>query len=74
MWFLRPHWRVGIASVNNEEIFTARRLRATSAISDQDEEAIRRLPMTLRTVRADEMIVSDGSRPFECCLIASAFA
>lgn len=49
------------------------RLRTTSAISEDDVQAIRALPISIRIYRADQPIVRDGEQPTECCLIAEGF-
>lgn len=50
-----------------------RRLRATAGIEEDDIQAIRALPVSVRTYRANQPIVRDGERPRECCLIVEGF-
>lgn len=49
------------------------RLRLTAAISKKDEEAILRLPMTVRRMDGGQTIVATGDRPSVCCLILDGF-
>jgi CRP-like cAMP-binding protein len=49
------------------------RLRASAGISEEDIEAIRALPMTVREYAAEHHVVRDGQRPSECCLIVEGF-
>jgi len=60
----------------SSEVFTAalvRRLRTSDSISDEDIEVIRALPVTLRSYEAERVIVRDGQRATECCLIVEGF-
>jgi CRP-like cAMP-binding protein len=50
-----------------------KRLRLTTNISTEQEEAILRLPATVRQVRGGETIVRTGDRPAVCCLIVDGF-
>ena len=51
-----------------------RKLESIGRLSDQDKQAIFSLPMTIRSMNADEDIVRDGDSPNECCLIVEGFA
>jgi CRP-like cAMP-binding protein len=61
--------------VNDDYVWDAllRRLGTTSLLAREDAEAIRRLPVTLRSFQADQVIVRDGDRPSECCLVIEGF-
>ncbi|MBV9564424.1 MAG: Crp/Fnr family transcriptional regulator [Bradyrhizobium sp.] len=50
-----------------------RRLRTTSGLTADEEQAIRVLPVTVRSYGANQTIVRDGDRPTECCLIVAGF-
>jgi len=51
-----------------------RKLKATTAIDDDDIAAIERLPIHVKEVAANAPIVLEGDRPSQCCLIAKGFA
>jgi CRP-like cAMP-binding protein len=61
--------------VSSEDIPAAlvRRLRITSAVTDEDIKAIQALPITVREYPAERNIVSDGQKATECCLIIRGF-
>jgi len=61
--------------VNDDYVWDAlvRRLSTTSILGREDAEAIRRLPITVRSFQADQVIVRDGDRPTECCLVIEGF-
>ena len=50
-----------------------RRLRTTSAVTDEDIKAVDALPFSVREYPAERNIVSDGQRATECCLIIKGF-
>ena len=50
-----------------------RRLNTVSGLDDADIAAIRALPINVRHWEAGRTIVSDGSRPTECCLVIEGF-
>jgi CRP-like cAMP-binding protein len=50
-----------------------RRLRTISGIDEEDVQAIRALPVSIKQYRANQPAVRDGARPTECCLIAEGF-
>jgi CRP-like cAMP-binding protein len=50
-----------------------RRLRISAGISDEDIETVRALPITVKDYAADCVLVRDGQRATECCLIADGF-
>ena len=50
------------------------KLTVSNVLDNEDVEALRRLPIHQREVKAREAIVSDGQRPHECCLIGDGFA
>jgi CRP-like cAMP-binding protein len=49
------------------------RLRTTSALDEQDVEAIRSLPAVIKHYTPGQAIVRDGDRPAECCLVSQGF-
>ena len=49
------------------------RLRTNDAISDEDIDAIRALPIAVRDFPAAREVVRDGQRATECCLIVEGF-
>jgi len=51
-----------------------RRLRVDTHLSDEDAEALSNLPMQIKEVDADTLIVSEGDRPTKCCLVIQGFA
>ena len=50
-----------------------KRLRLTTEISTEEEEAILRLPVTVRQLRGGVTIVCTGDKPTVCCLIIDGF-
>jgi CRP-like cAMP-binding protein len=50
-----------------------RRLRTISGIDEDDVQAIRSLPVSIKHYRANQPAVRDGARPTECCIIAEGF-
>ena len=50
-----------------------KRLRTYDAISDEDVEIVRALPIVLRDYPAGRAVVRDGERATECCLIVDGF-
>jgi CRP-like cAMP-binding protein len=50
-----------------------RRLRTTSAVTDEDIKAVDALPFSVREYPAERNIVGDGQRATECCLIIKGF-
>jgi CRP-like cAMP-binding protein len=45
------------------------KLEALAALSDEEKQALRSLPMTVKAFRADQDIVREGDSPAECCLV-----
>jgi CRP-like cAMP-binding protein len=50
-----------------------KRLRLTSNISSEVEQAILRLPATVRRMSGEQTIVATGDKPSVCCLIIDGF-
>jgi CRP-like cAMP-binding protein len=50
-----------------------RRLRISSAISEDDVGEIAALPITVKHYAAEQAVVSDGQTATECCLVAEGF-
>ena len=51
-----------------------RKLDGVAELSAADRNAIRALPMAIRSFGADQDIVREGDGPIECCLILDGFA
>jgi CRP-like cAMP-binding protein len=51
-----------------------RKLETHSRLSDQDRDAIRALPLTLKTLEAQSYIVREGDPPTQCGVLISGFA
>jgi CRP-like cAMP-binding protein len=51
-----------------------RKLRVDTPLSDEDADAITALPVDVREVSADTLIVREGDRPTRCCLVLKGFA
>jgi CRP-like cAMP-binding protein len=51
-----------------------RKLESIVELSNEEREAVLGLPMTIRSVGADQDIVRVGDRPSECCLLIEGFA
>jgi CRP-like cAMP-binding protein len=49
------------------------RLRLTADLSDEDIKAIEALPIIVRNYPAERVVVRDGERATECCLVADGF-
>jgi CRP-like cAMP-binding protein len=50
-----------------------RRLSTVSGLEEADIEAIRALPITIRRLDGGGIVVQDGDRPTECCLVVEGF-
>jgi CRP-like cAMP-binding protein len=50
-----------------------RKLESITSLSEDERQAIRNLPLTLREFRADQDIVREGDRPWQCCLVLEGF-
>ncbi len=66
---------VGGQVLDREAILSAliERLTVVSGLEEEDIEAFRALPVTVRRVDAGHYVVRDGDRPKECCLLAEGF-
>jgi CRP-like cAMP-binding protein len=51
-----------------------RKLESIVDLSEDERQAIARLPVTVRDLKRDQDIVRDGDRPSQCCLILDGFA
>jgi CRP-like cAMP-binding protein len=49
------------------------RLDAIGSLSENERQALRKLPVTIRDLRADEDIVREGDRPWQSCLLLDGF-
>jgi CRP-like cAMP-binding protein len=61
-----------MSKTDNIEPFL-KRLRVSTKIDEEDERAIRKLPITIKQMGDDEAIVSVGDRPSACCLVIEGF-
>jgi CRP-like cAMP-binding protein len=50
-----------------------KRLRVSTEIDDEDESAVRSLPIVVKLMAIGEPIVSLGDRPSACCLVVDGF-
>jgi CRP-like cAMP-binding protein len=50
------------------------KLESITTLSDEEKAALLRLPMQVRSMRADQDLVREGDRPSQCCLILDGFA
>ena len=51
-----------------------RKLESIVALTADEREAVLRIPVTVRALKADQDIVRDQDRPSQCCLILDGFA
>jgi CRP-like cAMP-binding protein len=51
-----------------------RKLLSVFTLSDEEGEAIRRLPLQLADIKADQDIVREGDSPSRCCILIEGFA
>jgi CRP-like cAMP-binding protein len=49
------------------------KLASIAALSQEEEEAIWALPVTVKEIRADQDVVRDGERPSQCCVVVEGF-
>src|SRR4051795_5273338 len=45
----------------------------TAPLSEQEKDAILRLPLTIKDLRADQDIVREGDQPNQCCVVIEGF-
>ena len=50
------------------------KLRISNRLDGDDVQAIERLPIRMRDMKARQVIVADGQRSTDCCLLAEGFA
>jgi hypothetical protein len=46
-----------------------RKLRSISPLSDLEQQSLLGLPLSIKEIAADEVIVREGDRPFASCLL-----
>src|SRR5215204_7200938 len=51
-----------------------RKLETIVDLSDEERDAVLRLPLTVRALKPDQDIVRDQDRPSQCCAILDGFA
>lgn len=61
-------------AIHPQTIALIRKLESIAALAPEEKAALQRLPLRLKTVAADQDIVSEGDTPSECCLIVEGFA
>jgi CRP-like cAMP-binding protein len=49
------------------------KLTSIATLSNEEEEAIRALPLTVKEIRADQDVVRDGDRPTQSCVVVEGF-
>ena len=59
--------------LRSEHDALVRKLCSISPISEDEEQCIRALPLSVKEMGADEVIVREGDRPFACCLLIEGF-
>lgn len=57
-----------------DESLLARKLASVAALTGEELEAIRKLPLTVREIPARQDIVRLGDRPTHCCLVMAGLA
>src|SRR5687768_13764154 len=50
-----------------------RKLRSISPLSNDEQQGILGLPLSIKEIPADDVIVREGDRPFACCLLVEGF-
>jgi CRP-like cAMP-binding protein len=50
-----------------------RKLRSISPLSDKERQSLLNLPLSIKEIAADEVIVREGDRPFASCLLVEGF-
>ncbi len=50
-----------------------RKLESITDLTSDEREALRALPMMVRTIGADQDILQDGDRPSQCCVLLEGF-
>src|ERR671921_418406 len=61
-------------ALHPEHNILIRKLRSIAPLSDEEKHCLLTLPLSARTVPADQDIVREGDRPKESCLIVEGFA
>jgi CRP-like cAMP-binding protein len=51
-----------------------RKLRSISPLTEEEQQRILELPLSVREIGPDQDIVREGDRPSECCLLIEGFA
>jgi CRP-like cAMP-binding protein len=66
-----------VRSANNQHLEHSpliRKLESIVDLSEEERQAVLGLPLTIKTVGADQDLVRDGERPSECCVLIEGFA
>ncbi|UVF22394.1 Crp/Fnr family transcriptional regulator (plasmid) [Microvirga terrae] len=61
-------------AIHPQTIALIRKLESIAHLTPEETAALQRLPLHLKTVAADQDIVSEGDTASECCLIVAGFA
>ncbi|WP_414472874.1 Crp/Fnr family transcriptional regulator [Microvirga sp. M2] len=61
-------------AIHPHTIALIRKLESIARLAPAEKAALQRLPLRLKTIAADQDIVSEGDTPSECCLIVEGFA
>jgi CRP-like cAMP-binding protein len=51
-----------------------RRIETIAALTDEERDALRQVPMTIRDIPARTDLIREGDRPEECCVVLEGFA
>jgi CRP-like cAMP-binding protein len=63
-----------LEAIHPHTVALIRKLESIAPVAPEEKAAILRLPLRLKTVAADQDIVSEGDTPSECCLLVEGFA
>ncbi|MGF9761890.1 Crp/Fnr family transcriptional regulator [Microvirga sp. 0TCS3.31] len=61
-------------AIHPQTIGLIRKLESIAPLAPEEKAALQRLPLRLKSVAADQDIVSEGDIPSECCLLVEGFA
>ena len=62
------------AELHPEHNILIRKLRSISPLTDDEMHCLSTLPLSTKSIAADQDIVREGDRPSECCLVVEGFA
>ncbi|MCB8822801.1 Crp/Fnr family transcriptional regulator [Microvirga rosea] len=61
-------------AIHPHTVALIRKLESIAPLASQEKAALLRLPLRMKTLPANQDIVSEGDTPSECCLIVEGFA